>query len=143
MINKREKVNMRGIVIANTLHGFVLIALFIGVIIAGFNKEKILLISMLLMFLGGILNFIAQMANGGKMPVFGNRMTEGGYVLELFDAHKDGDENTKLPLLCDGIEITFWRISATISMGDIVACLGLLLFFCWIGQKIYYLMYKI
>jgi hypothetical protein len=82
-----------------------------------------------LMGLGFLLNAIAIFLNGGAMPVSAKAATAAGLTLDI---SKEGlytliNENTRVWFLGDVIPKTFLRNFA-ISIGDIIAVLGLMLF---------------
>ena len=89
------------------------------------RKDKYIL----LMGIGFLLNAIAIFFNGGAMPVSAKAATTAGLSLNM---SKEGlytliNENTKVWFLGDVIPLTFLRNFA-ISIGDIIALLGLMLF---------------
>jgi hypothetical protein len=82
-----------------------------------------------LMGLGFLLNAIPIFLNGGAMPVSAKAATAAGLSLNM---SKEGlytliNENTRVWFLGDTIPLTFLRNFA-ISIGDIIAMLGLMLF---------------
>jgi len=83
----------------------------------------------LLMGLGFLLNAIAIFLNGGAMPVGAKAAETAGISLNM---SKEGlytliNENTRMWFLGDIIPLTFLRHFA-ISIGDIIAVAGLMLF---------------
>lgn len=83
----------------------------------------------LLMGLGFLLNAIPIFLNGGAMPVSAKAAETAGLTLNM---SKEGlytliNENTRIWFLGDIIPLTFLRHFA-ISIGDIIAVLGLMLF---------------
>lgn len=100
---------------------YVLLVIFIY-----FNKKNKFI---LLMGLGFFLNAIAIFLNGGTMPVSTKAAQTAGLTLNM---SKEGlysliNENTKVWFLGDIIPLTFLRHFA-ISIGDIIAVVGLMLF---------------
>jgi hypothetical protein len=100
---------------------YTLLAMFVY-----FNrKDKYIVI----MGLGFLLNAIPIFLNGGAMPVSAKAATAAGLSLNM---SKEGlytliNENTRVWFLGDVIPLTFLRNFA-ISIGDILALLGLILF---------------
>lgn len=100
---------------------YTLLAMFIY-----FNRKDKYIV---LMGLGFLLNAIAIFSNGGVMPVSAKAATAAGVTLDI---SKEGlytliNENTRVWFLGDVIPKTFLRNFA-ISIGDIIAVLGLMLF---------------
>ncbi|MBU3188857.1 DUF5317 domain-containing protein [Clostridium bowmanii] len=96
------------------------------VIFIYFNRKNKFI---LLMGLGFLLNAIAIFLNGGTMPVGAKAAHTAGLTLNM---SKEGlysliNENTKVWFLGDIIPLTFLRNFA-ISIGDIIAVVGLMLF---------------
>lgn len=121
---------MKNYIVATILQGLGLI--FLGwIAVISFEKESLLSFAMTLMFLGGVLNFLAVTTNGGQMPVFGD-CSKQGIVVDPFNTHKTGDINSKFLYLCDGIKISFWRVRLTISVGDVIIGLSAVPFLFWI-----------
>lgn len=91
-----------------------------------FNRKNKYIV---LMGLGFLLNAIPIFLNGGVMPVSARAAEIAGITLDI---SKEGlysliNENTKLWFLGDIIPLTFLRNFA-ISIGDIIAVVGLMLF---------------
>lgn len=91
-----------------------------------FNRKNKYIV---LMALGFLLNAIPIFLNGGAMPVSAKAAETAGLTLNI---SKEGlytliNENTRLWFLGDIIPLTFLRNFA-ISIGDIVAAVGLMLF---------------
>jgi hypothetical protein len=96
------------------------------VIFIYFNRKNKFIV---LMGVGFLLNATAIFLNGGAMPVSAKAAETAGITLNVT---KEGlytliNENTKLWFLGDIIPLTFLRNFA-ISIGDIIAVVGLMLF---------------
>ena len=96
------------------------------VIFIYFNRKNKYIV---LMGLGFLLNAIPIFLNGGAMPVSAKAAETAGLTLNM---SKEGlytliNENTRVWFLGDIIPLTFLRNFA-ISIGDIIAVLGLMLF---------------
>lgn len=103
------------------------------IVIPIFKNNFVSGIGAVLILMGGLLNLIAMEANGGKMSVFKSNEKKGPVIYEFGKStHKDGTSSTKFPYLCDGIEITVpifrWTYRCTISIGDVIINVGVLLF---------------
>ena len=69
-------------------------------------------------FVGGLMNIVAIMANGFKMPVFTNRKEE------FFGIHKKGDSGTKLKVFCD---VYHGGLQSVFSLGDVILTIAFFL----------------
>jgi hypothetical protein len=103
------------------------------VIFIYFNRKDKYLV---LMGIGFLLNAIPMFLNGGAMPVSAKALETVGEI--TLDISKQGlytliNENTKVWLLGDIISITFLR-NFVVSIGDIIAAVGLMLFVI-VGMK--------
>jgi hypothetical protein len=81
------------------------------------------------MCIGFLLNALPIFLNGGAMPVSLEAVRVAGLTENVTSEglYRLIDENTKLWFLCDIIPLTFLRNFA-ISIGDIIAAIGLMLF---------------
>ncbi len=92
--------------------------------------------SMILIFIGTIMNFIVIIVNGGKMPVSAEGLKAAGlheYLKMLIDGkvitHTIIDKTTKLPILGDIITIPNpYPLPKLLSIGDIFLAIGIFLF---------------
>ena len=112
------------------IHGASYIFILTALILNFKNK------SMILIFIGTILNFIVIILNGGKMPVSAEGLKAAGlheYLKLLTDGkvitHTIIDGATKLPILGDIIKIPKpYPLPKMLSIGDIFLAVGIFLF---------------
>ena len=109
------------------IHSISYIIIFIGLIF-NFNKK-----SMILVFIGALLNYMVIAANGGQMPVSSSGLSLLGLdqYLEMLEnnlvvTHTLINESTRLYLLGDVIPTPkFYPFSKIISIGDVLIGIGL------------------
>jgi len=112
------------------IHGISYLMIFAGLIL-NFNKK-----SMILIFIGTLLNLIVIMANSGQMPVSGEGLQLAG-LLENLEALKSQSvithtlitENTRFSILGDIIRISKpYPFPKLLSIGDIFIAIGVFFF---------------
>lgn len=112
------------------IHAITFILILVGLVL-NFPKQ-----SMIVLFIGTLLNFAVITANDGAMPVVMDEYSLANIELDI--RHSILDETTRLPFLADIIKIPRpYPFPQIISIGDVFIMIGVFMFIqeLLVGEK--------